>query len=255
MYRNLKFLHMTDFFSTDTARESVTNIRYAQSYGLTLDMMVDYLYLAWVFSRTTVTSHDGIIIPWLTRQNACYRTVVGEWFLLEDCASPYHSAIHFISAALLSLKLWNYSVTFFLKLQVTCVTCSLTDLSRCPVWPPPQSRLLPKNLSCNKVLPRWRIFVLYQFTKWQASSFSVHIPDRCCITCEREFTATSSPEFLRAPTRYFCAAINDAKNIHISVQPRCHYPPPSLSSFCFLDWQNTSPAILKRKCDISLTSQ
>ena len=28
MYRNLKFLHMTDFFSTDTVRVSVTNIRY-----------------------------------------------------------------------------------------------------------------------------------------------------------------------------------------------------------------------------------
>ena len=29
MYRNLKFLHMTDFFSTDTVRESVTNMRSA----------------------------------------------------------------------------------------------------------------------------------------------------------------------------------------------------------------------------------
>ena len=28
MYRNLKFLHMTDFFSTDTVLVSVTNIRY-----------------------------------------------------------------------------------------------------------------------------------------------------------------------------------------------------------------------------------
>ena len=27
MYRNLKILHMTEFFSTDTVRESVTNIR------------------------------------------------------------------------------------------------------------------------------------------------------------------------------------------------------------------------------------
>ena len=31
MYRNLKFLHMTDFFSTDTVRVSVTNIRYVFS--------------------------------------------------------------------------------------------------------------------------------------------------------------------------------------------------------------------------------
>ena len=31
MYRNLKFLHMTDFFSTDTVLVSVTNIRYAQA--------------------------------------------------------------------------------------------------------------------------------------------------------------------------------------------------------------------------------
>ena len=30
MYRNLKFLHMTDFFSTDTVRVSVTNMRYAK---------------------------------------------------------------------------------------------------------------------------------------------------------------------------------------------------------------------------------
>ena len=30
MYRNLKFLHMTDFFSTDTVLVSVTNIRYAE---------------------------------------------------------------------------------------------------------------------------------------------------------------------------------------------------------------------------------
>ena len=29
MYRNLKFLHMTNFFSTDTVLVSVTNIRYA----------------------------------------------------------------------------------------------------------------------------------------------------------------------------------------------------------------------------------
>ena len=28
MYRNLKFLHMIDFFSTDTVLVSVTNIRY-----------------------------------------------------------------------------------------------------------------------------------------------------------------------------------------------------------------------------------
>ena len=28
MYRNLKFLHMADFFSTDTVLVSVTNIRY-----------------------------------------------------------------------------------------------------------------------------------------------------------------------------------------------------------------------------------
>ena len=28
MYRNLKFLHMTDFFSTDTVLVSVTNMRY-----------------------------------------------------------------------------------------------------------------------------------------------------------------------------------------------------------------------------------
>ena len=32
MYRNLKFLHMTDFFSTDTVRVSVTNIRYGWSF-------------------------------------------------------------------------------------------------------------------------------------------------------------------------------------------------------------------------------
>ena len=32
MYRNLKFLHMTDFFSTDTVLVSVTNIRYANIF-------------------------------------------------------------------------------------------------------------------------------------------------------------------------------------------------------------------------------
>ena len=30
MYRNLKFLHMTDFFSTDTVLVSVTNMRYGK---------------------------------------------------------------------------------------------------------------------------------------------------------------------------------------------------------------------------------
>ena len=34
MSRNLKFLHMTYFFSTDTVRESVTNIRYAHLMSL-----------------------------------------------------------------------------------------------------------------------------------------------------------------------------------------------------------------------------
>ena len=36
MYRNLKFLHMTDFFSTDTVRVSVTNMRYEPTYTIAL---------------------------------------------------------------------------------------------------------------------------------------------------------------------------------------------------------------------------
>ena len=35
MYRNLKFLHMTDFFSTDTVLVSVTNMRYAIGFLVT----------------------------------------------------------------------------------------------------------------------------------------------------------------------------------------------------------------------------
>ena len=40
MYRNLKFLHMTDFFSTDTVLVSVTNMRYEQNgvYLYAVDM-------------------------------------------------------------------------------------------------------------------------------------------------------------------------------------------------------------------------
>ena len=34
MYRNLKFLHMTDFFSTDTVLVSVTNMRYVNNFLL-----------------------------------------------------------------------------------------------------------------------------------------------------------------------------------------------------------------------------
>ena len=46
--------------------------------------------------------------------------------------------------------------------------------------------------------------IYYRFTKSRWSSFSVNILDRCCIACEREFTAISSQSFC-APIRYFCA--------------------------------------------------
>ena len=45
MYRNLKFLHMIDFFSTDTIRESVTNIRYGFVPSKSILVLCQFLVL------------------------------------------------------------------------------------------------------------------------------------------------------------------------------------------------------------------
>ena len=55
MYRNLKFLHMTDFFSTDTVLVSVTNMRYA----------------LWVFLTNV---HADATARWSARTGATRRT-------------------------------------------------------------------------------------------------------------------------------------------------------------------------------------
>ena len=52
MYRNLKFLHMTDFFSTDTVLVSVTNMRYDPVVMVYLVVMVDM----WQLKRTSPLS-------------------------------------------------------------------------------------------------------------------------------------------------------------------------------------------------------
>ena len=48
MYRNLKFLHMTDFFSTDTVRVSVTNIRYVSSLCTLKVWSFNWNWIPWV---------------------------------------------------------------------------------------------------------------------------------------------------------------------------------------------------------------
>ena len=58
MYRNLKFLHMTDFFSTDTVRESVTNIRYADDM-LTLKCCQDHILTENIWFVCSETSYSG----------------------------------------------------------------------------------------------------------------------------------------------------------------------------------------------------
>ena len=51
MYRNLKFLHMTDFFSTDTVRVSVTNMRYGVNQyfwiAATIRLSFSFISLDW----------------------------------------------------------------------------------------------------------------------------------------------------------------------------------------------------------------
>ena len=56
--------------------------------------------------------------------------------------------------------------------------------------------------------------------------------------CEREFTAISSPEFLRARqpdifARNFCTTINAMQKLTLQIcaQARCHYPVSSFASF------------------------
>ena len=97
------------------------------------------------------------------------------------------------------------------------------------------SSQLVRILPCHKnsfVKPT----IYYRFTKSRWSSFSVNIPDRCCIACEREFTAISSQSFC-APIRYFCVTIFARQStmqklhIHICTQVRCHYPHQVFASF------------------------
>ena len=88
--------------------------------------------------------------------------------------------------------------------------------------------------------------------------FCEHIPDRCCVACEREFTALSSPEFLRTNQiflrQHFCATISaGAKNLlRICTQAQCHYDPHQVfATYALKGWRRI-PAILKRKCDVKL---
>ena len=79
--------------------------------------------------------------------------------------------------------------------------------------------------------------ISYRFTKSRWSSFSVNIPDRCCIACEREFTAISSQSFC-APIRYFCVTIFARQStmqklhIHILYSSAMSLSPSSSCFFC-----------------------
>ena len=61
MYRNLKFLHMTNFFSTDTVLVSVTNIRYVSVSLDCLRVSVSKLY----FFKPYFALRHSFCIWWL----------------------------------------------------------------------------------------------------------------------------------------------------------------------------------------------
>ena len=148
MYRNLKFLHMTDFFSTGMTRGPVTNIRYVfVRYIWNILFGLCFGTLIWWYLKYLIS---------LSKIFCCAKLGQSVWL---NC--PIFGLTRLLLVLAVQDQVWREKLNLLREklnlLQENCPFVSLTKAS--PDWPSPDQGRSPKCFL------NWQVWKLRQVSK------------------------------------------------------------------------------------------